>query len=341
MASSGRHKRNLFKYIFATVIIGIVALYFILFAGMAGKDTMICIPSNATAAMVNDSLSKYLGSGYARKTMRLIQISGTDIANRHGAYLIKKGDSPIKAARTLARRAQHPVRITINGFRLRDTLASRVAAKFEFSADEFLAALNDEEFLSSYGHTEDSAIAIFIDNTYEFYWSDSPRKVIDSFQRTYDDFWNKSRKDKAKSLGLKPDEVMTIASIADEETNKNDEKGRIGRLYINRLRRGMKLQADPTVRFALGDFSIRRVTVSHLKANSLYNTYRYSGLPPGPIRTTSAQTVDSILQSAPSNDIFMCAREDFSGYHNFSDSFETHQKNARRYQHWLDSLNIH
>ena len=133
---------------------------------------------------------------------------------------------------------------------------------------------------------------------------------------------------------------MIVASIVDEETNKADEKGKIGRLYINRLNKGMKLQADPTVKFALGDFSLRRIRKNHLSVNSPYNTYRNTGLPPGPIRTTSVATIDRILDSEPSDHIYMCAKEDFSGYHNFAASYSEHMANARKYQQALNKRGI-
>ncbi|MDE6028396.1 MAG: endolytic transglycosylase MltG, partial [Muribaculaceae bacterium] len=129
-------------------------------------------------------------------------------------------------------------------------------------------------------------------------------------------------------------------SIVDEETNAKEEKGAIGRLYINRLKKGMKLQADPTVRFALNDFTIRRVKGEHLKADSPYNTYRYPGLPPGPIRTTGKTTIDLLLDSAPNDYLFMCAKEDFSGTHNFASTYAEHQENARKYQKALDVRGI-
>ncbi|MDE5675491.1 MAG: endolytic transglycosylase MltG, partial [Muribaculaceae bacterium] len=145
---------------------------------------------------------------------------------------------------------------------------------------------------------------------------------------------------KAKDLGLTPAQLMTIASIVDEETNKLDEKDEIGRLYINRYLKGMKLQADPTVKYAVGDFSLRRILNTHLKTSSPYNTYLNTGLPPGPIRTTSVATIDQILNSKPSDAIYMCAKEDFSGYHNFAATYKEHLANAKRYQAALNRRGI-
>lgn len=331
------------KFVFPAILILILAVVCALplLFGFASNDATIRIPANATSAQLRDSIAKYLGDSYADKTMRFVRVFGTEFHDRHGAYLIEKGTLSFSAARKLMRGGQHPVRLTINGFRKESTLIEKVSAKFDFSADSLEKALASPQFLRESGHTRRQAMVIFVDDTYDFYWSDSPRHVVDVLRKNYEKLWNDERRGKAAALGLSADEIMIVASIVDEETNKQDEKGRIGRLYINRLKRGMKLQADPTVRFALDDFTIKRVTANHLKVNSPYNTYRYAGLPPGPIRTTSVRTIDAILDSSPSDDIYMCAKEDFSGYHNFASDYAGHQVNARRYQQQLDRQGIH
>ncbi|MDE6683040.1 MAG: endolytic transglycosylase MltG, partial [Muribaculaceae bacterium] len=247
-------------------------------------------------------------------------------------------------ARSVTRRlthgAQTPVKITINGFRSLDNLTSRISAKLDFPADSLRKILADPEVMSPYGLTPDQALALFVDDTYELYWTASPEDVVKKIGANYLSLWNDKRRNRATILGLSPAQVMTICSIVDEETNAESEKGTIGRLYINRLNRGMKLQADPTVRFALDDFSIRRVKGEHLKADSPYNTYRYPGLPPGPIRTTGKTTIDLVLDSPANDYIFMCAKEDFSGTHNFASNYAEHQENARKYQKALDARGI-
>ena len=306
----------------------------------AAHDALIKIPRNATMEMVQDSITKYLDDEYAEKVMRVAKLRGSEFGERYGAYLIEEGMSPIQAEHRLSHGAQQPLTVTINRFRTLEQLAEKVAAKLDFKPEELIKAVKDPEVLAEYGLTPEQALSLFIDDSYEFYWTASPQALIHKIGANYKKIWNEERVKKAQDLGLTPAEVMTIASIVDEETNKVDEKGAIGRLYINRLKSGMKLQADPTVKYAVGDFSIRRILNTHLKTDSPYNTYRNTGLPPGPIRTTTLATIDQILNSAPSDAIYMCAKEDFSGYHNFAATYKEHMANARRYQAALNKRGI-
>lgn len=309
---------------------------------MVGSDreATIRIPANATSETVYDSLQKYLGADYATRVIRLSRLRNIDFSSRHGLYVIPKGDNALAAMRRLTSGAQTPVRITINGFRSLPLLIDRISRKMEFPADSLRALLSDPAFMKQYGLTPEQALALFLDDTYEVYWTASPRQTVEKIGETYRFLWNPTRQRRAKDLGLSPADVMTIASIADEETNENREKGIVGRLYINRLHNNMKLQADPTVRFALGDFTIQRITKADLHVDSPYNTYLHQGLPPGPIRTTSQSTVTKILDSEPHSYLYMCAQENFSGRHNFASSYDEHLKNAARYQAALDKLGI-
>ncbi len=306
----------------------------------APEKAIIKIPKDATAQNVADSLTKYLGKPFADKVMRVASLRNSDFSKRHGAYLIEEGLSPLRAERKLSQGAQHPLTVTINGFRTLPTLTERVARRLDFTPDSLKGALTDKETLSRYGLTPNQAIALFIDDSYELYWSASPQQLIEKVGANYEKVWNKDRRAKAAALGLSPAEVMTICSIVDEESNKLDEKGKIGRLYLNRIKTGMPLQADPTIRYALNDFTIRRVKGNHLTVASPYNTYLNNGLPPGPIRTTSVATIDAVLNSEPSSHLYMCAKEDFSGYHNFASTYPEHLANARRYQKALDARGI-
>ena len=312
-----------------------------IFTVKAMQDSVIRIPADATRETVRDSISKYLGDSYASAVMKASLLRGSDFSNRHGAYLITEGMSPLKAERRLASGGQHPVKIVINAVRTPEILAQRVAAKLDFSPDSLLKAMQSPEILKELGLSPSQVMTIFPEATYEVYWSASPEDFILKTASAYEKIWTPERRHKAEALGLTPEQVVTLCSIVEEETIKTEDKGKIGRLYINRLKKGMKLQADPTVKYALGDFSLRRIRGEHLKTNSPYNTYQVYGLPPGPIRTTSAATIDLVLDSPPSDDIYMCAKDDFSGYHVFSSNYSDHLKNARRYQQALNRRNIH
>lgn len=317
-----------------------LAVWLMLFAGMAPSSAIVRIPSEASKEQLRDSISKYLGEPYAKKVSRLVGLRGTDLRSRHGAYLIEAGMSPLDAARRLTSGPQEPLTITINGFRLLPVLEEKVAARFDFTQDSIASVLADAGTLKEYGLTPEQALSLFINDSYQFFWNASPAEVVKKVGAHYDEVWTSERKAKAKALGLSPADVMTLASIVDEESSKLDEKGAIGRLYINRLQRGMKLQADPTVRYAGGDFSVKRIKNPN-SIDSPYNTYIHMGLPPGPIRTTSVETIDAILDSKPHDYIYMCAKEDFSGYHNFASTYAEHQANARRYKRELDRRGIY
>ena len=344
-AAPPSRRKGMSGFMIASIIVGILIIfsliYFIPFVAMgAEKEAVIKIPAGATVKTVEDSVAKYLGADYSEKVAKAAKLTKADFSRRHGAYPIEEGMSPAKACHRLMKGAQHPLMLTINGFRSADLLAQRVARRLDFTADSLLNAMSDPATLSEYGLQPGQALALFLDDSYEVYWSASPADIIKKVGDNYKRVWNEERTAKAEKLGLTPVQVMTICSIVDEETNKADEKGKVGRLYINRLNVGMPLQADPTIRFALGDFTIKRVKGEHLNVDSPFNTYRNRGLPPAPIRTTSFATIDSVLDSEPSEYLYMCAKEDFSGYHNFAESYAEHLDNARRYQKELDRLGI-
>lgn len=305
------------------------------------EDVTIRIPRGATIDNVRDSLNKYYPEDYTRKVVNLLTLYGFNPEERNGLYVLPKGATPFATMRKLSRGSQTPVRLTINCFRSLPYLAQRMSRKMEFSPEEFLEAATDSAYLAQYGLRPEQALSLFLEDTYDVYWTNTPREVLDKIGANYLSYWAESKKEAFyDQMELTPAEVMTLASIVDEETNQHLEKGKIARLYVNRLDKGMKLQADPTVRFAIGDFTIRRVKGEHLHYDSPYNTYIYAGLPPGPLRTTSRQTLNEILDSKPSSDLYMCARPDFSGFHNFSSTYEEHLENARLYQKALDERGI-
>lgn len=208
----------------------------------------------------------------------------------------------------------------------------------ECTDSAFIAAC--DSVLQPLGFNREGYPAAFLPDSYEFYWSDPATKVVSKLVDVRNQFWTDERRQKAKTLGLTPVEVATVASIIEEETAKKDEKPKVARLYLNRIAKGMPLQADPTVKFAVGDFSLRRIKGEHLKADSPYNTYRSRGLPPGPIRIPERTAIDDVLNAPVHPYLYMCAKEDFSGYHNFAEDYATHMANARRYQSALNARGI-
>lgn len=321
------------------IIAFMIMLYPLVMVG-SKKEATIIIPANATKETVRDSLERHLGSGFTAKVMTLARLRNVDFSKRHGLYTIPKGSNALSAMRKITSGAQTPVRITVNGFRSLPLLIDRISAKMEFPADSLRAVLSDPAFMIHYGLRPEQALALFVDDTYEVYWTSSARELVEKIAENYQYLWNMGNTRAAADMGLTPADIMIIASITDEETNDEEEKGTIGRLYVNRLQNNMKLQADPTVRFAMGDFTIQRISRANLKTESPYNTYLHEGLPPGPIRTTSASTVKRILRSQPHSYLYMCAKEDFSGSHNFATSYDEHIKNATAYQSALNRRGI-
>jgi UPF0755 protein len=203
-----------------------------------------------------------------------------------------------------------------------------------------MEVFKNQDIIDSLGFDQYSIVCNFIPNTYEVYWTISPKGLLLKMNKEYKRYWNDERLALAKQLGLSPNEVMTLASIVSEESNQEKEYSLIAGVYLNRVRKGMLLQADPTVKFALQDFSLKRILGKHLEVESPYNTYRKTGLPPGPICIPSVKVIDAVLHTQPHSYIYFCAKEDFSGYHNFAVTLEEHNQNARRYQRALNEHNI-
>lgn len=343
--SAAKSKPNFFKAhslavtiagaIFAAAIIGIAI---ITLPSYHGKDVMIYIPQTATEASIKDTLKTRLGNAMGNRVYMLWQLQGGSPSHSHGAYMASDGMSAGRLSHRIASGAQTPVRVMFNGTRTLDKLADQLTGNLELSPEDFLKAC--DKVLTDSGLTRPEFPAAFIPDTYEFYWTITPEQLVSRLYSQRNKFWAGTRLQKAKDAGLTPVQVATVASIVEEETAKADERPKVARLYLNRLNRGMRLQADPTVKFAVGDFSIRRVLHSHLTVDSPYNTYMNKGLPPGPIRIVEAATIDAVLNAPRHDYIYMCAREDFSGYHNFSTEFSQHRQNATNYQAELDRREI-
>lgn len=194
--------------------------------------------------------------------------------------------------------------------------------------------------MSQYGLNAATAVSLFIPNTYEVYWNISTDGLFQRMYKEYRHFWNEHRTAQAKRLGLTPAEVATVASIIEEESNRQEDYPIIAGLYLNRLKKGMPLQACPTVKYALQDFGLRRILTKHLQVESPYNTYKYAGLPPGPIRIPRAATMDAVLNSKKHNYLYMCASTAFDGTHHFSSTYAEHARYARHYQAELNKRKI-
>lgn len=259
---------------------------------------------------------------------------------RTGRYPIEPGDGNYTVFYRLASGRQSPLMVTLGNPRTVLQLAKSVGSQLEIDSAELASRLTDSAFCAQMGYTVETIPALFIPNSYEMYWDVSVEDFFARMQKEHSRFWKGKRTERAKEIGFSPLEVSILASIVDSETNYTPEKPQVAGLYINRLRKGMKLQSDPTVIFALRDFSIRRVGGRHLSVASPYNTYRYVGLPPGPIRIASITGMDAVLNYDHHPYIYMCAKEDFSGSHNFAVTWAEHRANALRYQQALNQRNI-
>lgn len=257
-----------------------------------------------------------------------------------GKYKLTPGMSNRTLVGNLRGGYQEPVKLRFSNIRLKENLAGVLGANFQADSAQFSALLNNEAVAEQYGFTKDNFYTMFIPNTYELYWNTSPDKVIERLSEEYKKFWTPERLEKAKAQNLTPQQVSILASIVRGEALHNDEMPMIAELYLNRLKKGMLLQADPTVIFANNDFTIRRVLNKHLTIDNPYNTYKFKGLPPGPINMPPIVAIDAVLNPANHEYIYMCAKEDFSGYHAFANTMSEHLVNARKFQKALDDRNI-
>jgi UPF0755 protein len=259
---------------------------------------------------------------------------------KSGKYCILPSMSCLEAARMFRNGQQIPVKITFNNIRRKTDLAERVGEQLMFGKESLLNKLNNPATCNSLRFDTLNIVSLFIPNTYEMYWTVSVDNFLEKMKKEYDRFWTPKRLEKAKELSLSPVEISVLASIVEEETADKSEYPIVAGLYINRLRKGMLLQADPTVKFAVGDVTLRRILFVHLGVDSPYNTYKYPGLPPGPIRIPSISGIDAVLNYAQHNYLYMVAKEDFSGKHNFAVNLSEHNRNAKKYQEALNRNNI-
>lgn len=266
----------------------------------------------------------------------LARLLGYDKEFVPGRYILRRNMTNLQALKILRTGKQEPVKVTFSYVRLRSDLAEKITRNTGVSPQEFNNALDDFISINEEGFTKDNILCMFLPNTYEVYFNILPADFIKRMNSEYKRFWNEDRIAKAKEAKLTPLEVSILASIVQAESIKQDEAPIIAGLYINRLKKNIALQADPTLVYAVGDFSLKRVLNSHKEIASPYNTYKHTGLPPGPINIPQIASIDAVLNYQHHSYYYMCAKEDFSGYHNFANDLDQHNKNARKYQRALD-----
>jgi len=271
----------------------------------------------------------------------LAKLKGLDTQIKPGMYLFKKDMTSIQLINMLRSGRQVPVKLTFSNARKLEDLPKKLSKSLALDSAGMAKILLDPETSKRYGFDSLNFISMFLPNTYEVYWTWGASDLLDRLKSEYDTFWNEDRKIKAKNLGMTQNEVATLASVVQSETNKIDEASDIAGVYINRLKRGITLDADPTLVFAIGDFSIRRILNKDKKIESPYNTYKYRGLPPGPIRMPEGRYIDAVLNYEGHKYLFFCAKEDFSGYHVFAKSLAEHNINARKFQRALNRERIY
>jgi len=321
---------------------------------VAGYYLYQAILSNNVWTPEDEAVSVYIPTGSDFEDVKQILYSHGLILNRStfewlarqknypelvkpGHFLVSPGMSNDELINMLRLGEQVPVKVVFNNIRLKDQLAHKVSRQIEADSADLMHLLNDSAYLAELGLNKETALTLFIPNTYEFYWNTDAVQFMDRMKRENRIFWKGDREEKAAKLGMSRAEVMILASIVEKETNKNDEKATIAGVYLNRLDRNWRLQADPTLVYASGDFGLTRVLNVHKKIDSPYNTYKYEGLPPGPICIPSIASVDAVLNAEDHDYLFFCAKDDLSGYHVFARSITQHNRNARKYRKAIEN----
>jgi UPF0755 protein len=302
---------------------------------------LLKIPSGSVYTQVADQLYEEKIINDALSFSFVAKLLGYQELVKPGLYQVEPNMSNLDLVRMLRAGNQVPVQVTFNTIRTKEELAEKITANLEVSEEQLLELLQDSAYIRSLDFKEETILSLFIPNTYEFWWNTSAEGVFERMNEEYQKFWTEERKAKAAALGLSQKEVSTLASIVQAESQKSDERARIAGVYLNRLRTQMPLQADPTLVFALGDFTLKRVLNVHKEINSPYNTYLNQGLPPGPINLPDINSLDAVLNAETHEYLYFCAKEDFSGYHSFAVSYNEHLNNARRYQQALNKANIY
>jgi UPF0755 protein len=299
------------------------------------EDKLFIIRPNSSFRQVQKDL---MDGGYVNDLVSfsfVARLNSFDKKIKTGRYFFKKNMTNWQAIQSLMQGRNDEVKVTFTHVRLLSELGEKITTNLGVTEKEFYDALDKFVENNEEGFTKENILSMFIPNTYMVYFNVIPDDLVKRFNKEYHDFWTIERLDKARALGLTPIEVSILASIVQAEISKADEAPIVAGLYLNRLKKDIALQADPTLVFAVGDFTLKRVLNEHKEIESPYNTYKYTGLPPGPINMPYISSIDAVLNYEKHNYYYMCAREDFSGYHNFASDLTEHQKNAARYQRAL------
>ena len=316
--------------------------YCYLFSGLSksAKTEYVYIDSDDTQDSVFSKIHPIANAIPMSGFSTLARHSGYADHIRTGRYAIHPGEGALMVFRHLKNGQQTPVSLTIPEVRTIDRLAGALARKLMLDSADVAIHLSDSAYCARWGYDTATVAALFVPNTYDIYWNVGLDRLMERMEKENQKFWNDERRGKAEAMGMTPVEVATMASIIDEETANNAEKPMIAGMYYNRLKAGMPLQADPTIKFALKDFALRRIYHKLLYIDSPYNTYRYEGLPPGPIKIASIAGIDAVLNHVEHDYLYMCAKEDFSGTHNFASTYQEHLQNAARYTKALNERGI-
>ena len=323
-----------------TVPLSIGFLELIFSENVTDKTETLYIDEYTTRESLKDEITAKCNENTAIFIDLLYKLTGKEPGKHPGCYRITPDMNVYELFRLISGRDGKTVDFTFNNIRTKDEFAGTVSKYLSLPADTVRGMMNDSTLCHKFGFDTETITAMFLPDTYELYRNYAPHAFMHKMKREYDRFWNEGRRKLAADAGLSPIEVSVLASIVEEETKVQPEMNRVAGLYINRLRKGLPLQADPTVKFAAGDFTLRRILKKHLESESPYNTYKYKGLPPGPIRIPSKVAIDAVLNYEKNNYIYMCAKEDLSGTHNFTASYAEHQRNAAKYRKALNKLNI-
>lgn len=305
------------------------------------KPVDIFIPTNSSYEDVVDILKKQnvlKNIGAFENVSSLMKYKKEHVPT--GKYTLKPGQNTREIVSMLRAGAQSPVNLTFNNARTLSELAGDLSKNIELDSLSILDYISNADVQKKYGLKKQTMMSLFIPNTYQVYWNTSREKLIDRLAKEQKKFWTESRIAQAKKQNLTPEQAYTLASIVQKESVNSKEQPTIAGLYLNRLRRGIPLEADPTLVFANNDFTIRRVLNKHKKVDSPYNTYKYSGLPPGPIGMSSINAIKSVLNPESHNYIFMCAKPGYQSLHAFAKNLSEHNRNARAYHKWLDEEGI-